>query len=360
MRRTLCFLASLAVFGCGGGRPANFPALLAADSVRARATAAQPGAPDAIRRGDQERVEAIKAQHAGDSVLADLYAERATAEYARAEAVSRLARAEAAAMQHQSALEASDAARRAFRSDRILAEARSGELDRELFLLREASAPESSGKADPKREAARLVAANSLALDARLLCGAAKLVGAPSDALSAIEAELGPLERSLETKKISGGPAIDLASRLRAKCLATLTTTRRASATSSTTSAADALFAEIGASNLGRLLPSRDERGIVLKLETPLPSDASRTFAEIARVSQAHPEFALEVVLHDAVRTAAEDKRLLSIVDSLVSAGADRAKILAVAAGTRAPLADPSDAAKRARNARVEIVLIER
>ena len=195
MKASLRALTALVLLGCGRSVPANFPALSAADTVRARAAKANPSVPDAIRRGDQERAEADKASREGDPILADLYAERAMAEYARAEAVSRLASAEAAELRHNSALEASEASRRSFRTERLAAEARASELDRELLLLRESSQPETSGKADPKREAARLVAANSLALDARLLCGAAKLIGATPESLSAIDRELSPLER---------------------------------------------------------------------------------------------------------------------------------------------------------------------
>lgn len=356
MRRTLLAMGTFGLLSCGAPPLPPLASLDAANAVKARALTAQPAMPDAIKEGDNEAALARKAQSDGDMVLADLYAERAMAAYARAEAISRLARAEKALVDHGAALEKAETDRRAFHADRIQAEAKGAELERELILLKDSSTPESSAKADPKREAARLVAAGSLALDARLLCSAAKLAGAPADALNSLEGELATLERSIETRKASGGPAIDSAGRLRAKCLTLLTSARRASAENSI-SKTDALLSEISASALGRFLPSRDERGVVVRISAA-PSDAKAVYREVAQVSKAHPEFPLQVVQHDATATPNESKRLDAIVSLLIEAGVDRSRIASFSAGTRAPLTDPADASKRAQNARVEIVFV--
>jgi len=357
MKRIPVLFALLISAACGSPPPPPLASLDAANAVKMRALAAQPAVPDAIKEGDEQSARAREAQRAGDTLLADLYAERAMATYARAEALSRLAHADKALSDNSAALNRSEEERRALHAERIQAETRGAELERELIVLKDSAVPESSGKADPKREAARLVAANSLALDARLICGAAKLVGATTNSIAALENELASIERTLESRKTPGGPAIDAAGRLRAKCLALLTSTRRASSENSV-SKTDALLSEISASALGRFLPSRDERGIVLRL-SPMPAtEAKQVYREVARVSTAHPDFALQIVQHDSTPTPNEAQRLESIVSALAEAGVDRARIASVAAGMRAPLADPTNAAKRPQNARIEIVFV--
>ena len=56
----------------------------------------------------------------------------------------------------------------------------------------------SSGPADPEREKARLVAAQSLATQARLLCSAARLVSDKAPGLSEAETQLADLEKKVK------------------------------------------------------------------------------------------------------------------------------------------------------------------
>src|SRR5262249_19195762 len=129
------------------------------------------------------------------------------------------------------------------------------ELDKKMKVIREAIAPAASGPADPQREAARLVAARALVMQARLRCGAARLVtSGDASALADAEKDVSTLEGQVEGARPTA--PIDGAARARAKCLDALTRARRAAAANADT---DALLGELSAS--AGFDPSRDERG---------------------------------------------------------------------------------------------------
>jgi outer membrane protein OmpA-like peptidoglycan-associated protein len=127
----------------------------------------------------------------------------------------------------------------------------------------------------------------------------------------------------------------------------------------------DTLLAELSAS--GSWDPDRDERGVIVTLRgafqgTKLTSDATGKLAELARVATAHPAFALQVVVHDAVSPSPKDdgdaRRAEAVVQALVAGGAADARIKAESAGALAPVGDPGDPRARARNERVDVVFV--
>ncbi|MEO7330154.1 MAG: hypothetical protein ABI193_16385, partial [Minicystis sp.] len=230
----------------------------------------------------------------------------------------------------------------------------------------------------------------ALSLQARLLCGAARLLlGAPlaagatapdpklsaqvdeaMDALGKVEAALAPPDAKAPPAPVPAAP-IDEATRVRASCLTALTAVRRASTpVSRAPGAGDALLAEISA--MGSLAPSRDDRGVVVTLRglfrdkagkgaSALSPAAETRLAELGRVAAAHPSFPVEVVLHqekalDPRDEPAQRARAEAVAKAL-GAKAPGVRVEPILAGNVAPVVDPAGA-DRARNARVEIVFV--
>jgi flagellar motor protein MotB len=317
-------------------------------------------APQAFAHAETERAEARKAQRAGDQVAALLYADRAVAAYNHAFVLARLARATQANDEAQAALATAAEETRTLASSRQQVDEEGSALDVALAVVREAQPPIASGPTDEKREMARLVATRALVAEARLLCGAARLVQADAP-LGDVDKEVGDLDAQIEAKP---HPApIDAAARVRAKCLERLTTARRASAGAMS---ADELLSELSAS--GGLDPSRDERGVVVRLRdlfegTRLAKKAEPRLAELGRIAAAHPDVAVQVVVHDAVTpsradAAADAQRADAVVQALIAAGAKAEQVKGETAGVKAPIVDPGDAAHRALNARVDLVFV--
>jgi flagellar motor protein MotB len=197
--------------------------------------------------------------------------------------------------------------------------------------------------------------------EALLLCGAARLVAPADPALAEVEKQAGDLDAQIDAKP---HPApIDLAARARAKCLEALTTARRGSAAAT---GGDELLSEVSAS--GGLDPSRDERGVVVSLRdvfegTKLAKKVEPKIAELGRIAAAHPDLAVQVVVHDATppskaEAAADAQRADAVVKALVAAGAKAERVKGETAGAKAPIADPNDAAHRGMNARVDVVFV--
>lgn len=367
-----CFVAATLALGCGASAPAKSPMVSNAERTRAalQGSDAQTVASLAFAEADQSLHAAKEAEKAGDSGGAELHAERAVAAYQHAVALARLAHASEEERQAKEALaRATDQATR-YGIARKAAEREADDLDKQLKIAREAVTPSSSGPTDPNRERARLIAAQSLATQARLLCSAARLVSAESPGLAEAEAAATELEKKLEA---SPKPApIDLAGRVRAACLGALTKARRASA--SQADPTDALLGEISRSSDPKaksttdLAPSRDERGVVVALRSlfqadKLSSEGEAALADLGRVAAAHPNFAVQIVIHDATPPGAADialdkRRGEAIKKALVEAGANATKTTVEQAGARAPVVDPTDAKRRPRNARVEIVFV--
>jgi flagellar motor protein MotB len=312
---------------------------------------------------ENERALSRKASGDGDEMAASLYAEQAIASYTDAVVLARLARATIEMDKANSDLARDDARAEKLAAERIEAELLANELAKRLKIAEGALTPVSSGRADPEREAARFVAARALAAEARLLCGAARLLSPSVDAEGILDKDVDALDAQLD-KPGKGLAPIDTAARTRAACLALLTHARRTSDVSQQNDP-DVLLSELSAS--GQFEPSRDERGVIIVLRdaftgTSLTLQASRALAELGRVAGAHPGFAVQIVVHDAyppsASEASADTQRAQAAAALVRAGAPATRVKAETVGARAPLVDAQDARHRGRNARLEVVFV--
>jgi hypothetical protein len=353
------------------------------DGMRSGAAAveAKSYAPDAFAHAEKLRAEADAAFDAHDTAGAQLLAERATAAYAHALALARIARAVAQEADAKKALAAAEAEIGTLDGDQARVSADADALELKLKVTRDALPITPSGRADPEREKARSVAARALGAQARLLCGAARLLaggpalGAPAPAApdAKVIQEVDEAEAALtkvETELASSGPAapIDGATRARAGCLAALTAVRRASTQATRAPGiGDALLAEISAT--GKLDPSRDDRGVSVTLRGVFGGGAAgltpageARLSELGKIAAAHAAFPVEVVLHTdkplspSEESAHRAKAELAARALLKTAGGG-VRALPIVAGNRAPVADPSGP-DRARNARLEIVFV--
>ncbi|WP_437836824.1 hypothetical protein [Sorangium sp. So ce1153] len=408
-------LATMAVAGAllGACAPIPRPAVLdELEHVRAGAVAAESKryAPGAFARAEKLRGEALAALDKKDRSGAQILGEHSIAAHAYAHALSRVARAEAAETEAKAQSSTSEASLAGLEAEQARVAAEVDALDMRIKVARDAQPVVPSGKADADREKARLAAARSLALQARLLCGAARLLIAPTEPAAAQPAGAQPAttqpagaqptaaqpasadlvaqldaataairKLDAELAEIGGSaraiPApIDQASRARAGCLATLTAARRAATpVTRAPGAGDALLAELSAA--GTWSPVRDDRGIVVTLRglfagNALTKAGEARLRDLARVAAAHPSFPVAVVVHtDRDVSSREEPAWSARADAVVralgpasgasAAGASPATqpIAPFIAGSAAPVVDPGGT-ERARNARVEVVFV--
>jgi hypothetical protein len=365
----LLALSSFAAAGCG----ATQMHVAAMDEMeRARAGAdTQEGArlaPELNARAEQERRISLDAHAHGDDVAATLHAQRALAAYEHALVVARLARAQTELADAQKALADASAEAQQVEASRAGLDKQVQDLEGRLRLARERLMPAVSDGATGDREGARLVAARSMATEARLLCDAAQLVAGDAAGLGDANDALAKLDDRF-AKRPHPAP-IDDAARARAQCLDVLTRVRRAAGEDA--GASDALLSELSAA--GGWDPVRDERGVVVTLHDAfhgpaLAPDAAKRLADLGRVAAAHPGFAVQLVVHDAVEPAlagrapapkdtTDAKRADAATQALVAAGAPAARVKSETAGAREPIVDPSDAKARARNERLDVVFV--
>jgi outer membrane protein OmpA-like peptidoglycan-associated protein len=362
-RALVAAVGAIAAFAHCAGAPAHLAALDDMERVR-NAAGAREGAklaPEAYARAEQERRLAREAHTSSDDVGATLHAQRAVAAYDHALVVARLARATAELADAQKSLDDATAQEQALEISRARLEADAQELEDRARVVRQRLYPAPSILPTPEREAARMVAARSLATQARLLCAAARLAVADAAGLADADGEVVALTERL-AKGVRPAP-IDDAARARARCLDVLTRARRGA--SDGAGEADALLAELSAA--GGWDPARDERGVTVTLHDAfrgpeLTDKATAKLKELGRVAVAHPAFAVQVVVHDAAGAASNDtmdaKRAEAAIQALVSGGAPAPRVQAELAGTQVPIVDPSDAKARARNERLEIVFV--
>jgi outer membrane protein OmpA-like peptidoglycan-associated protein len=364
---------------CGGaGTTSNIARVVEADRSRAGLAGkdAQSLAPQAFAEAEAALRAAKDAEARGDTASAELHGERALAGFQRAVALARLARATEEEARANDALARATEQMQKWSAQRKTAEREADDLDKQLKIAREAEAPARAGPADPDREKARLVAAQALTAQARLLCSAARLVAAQAPGLAEAETTVADLEKKLEGKPKAGrrpeGAPIDAAARARSACLTSLTKARRASGSGSDNT--DALLAELSqsadpkAKSTTDLAPARDERGVVVTLRNvfngeKLAPESETTLKDLGRVAAAHPTFSVQVVLHDATAPSAAEIQASSrkgeaVKTALEAGGAAAAKIKVEQAGAKAPVVDPKDAQRRERNARVEVVFV--
>lgn len=350
--------------------PIPEPRVLAeAEAVRTSPSvvAARTAAPAAAARGDAYLVEArriLDENDTGAESHAQMLGESALAAYELARATARSVTADKRLATGSKSRDELAKEVTAIEGDLGARTAEVGALTRELAVLEELELPKASGAAGAEREAARRVAGRSLAVDARLFCTAARLLGADPATVTPAIAEVDAIDTALE----GGSPTpIDRAARGRAKCLEILTLTRRAAerapgakAEPAAALGADALLAELSAA---KLEPSRDERGVVVVLRDAFEGEAvskraAARLAELDRVAAAHASFPVLVVVHDAKAGGAAEKtkgeaRATAAAAALPSA---KARVAPVWAGAGAPVADPKTAGNR--NARLEIVFV--
>jgi TPR repeat protein len=326
------------------------------EHVRAASSAEAKLAPQAFAEADAERARAITDYAAHEDISASLHAERAIAAYQRARMVARAARATLEIAHAESDLTQKTDELHALEAARKAAERDGEELEKRILIAREMRSPAPSGVGTAQREAARLEASRALAMQARLLCGAAKLVSAqPVVGLDAAVQQLDALEKRLDQNPKP--VPIDEAARIRTTCLSLLTQARRGVQASTT---ADGLLTELSAAGSS---PSRDERGIVVTLRdafhgSQVAPDAATKLEALGRVAAAHADLAMQVVVHDAVPQGGGDERAKAAAAVIVKGGAKADRMATVMAGTRAPVIDPLDARNRGRNARLELVFV--
>jgi len=341
---------------------------------------------------ERRRLEAHAALDEGPPARAQFLAEEALATYQEGAALARTVKA--ARRSETASAESEKLAAELAVVDAALkiASADVEALELRLRVAQGAEPPGTSRPASPEREAARREAARGLLVQGRLLCGAARLLGAgsakpappasdktPEDPSSGpvLSRDLAEAEQRLsELDAALGAPGekpgakatpIDLATRARANCLSVLTRTRRQSAAAASggtaASSADSLLSELGAmGQKAGFSPSRDERGVVVVLRDVFEGDdvgarAKSLLEQLDRVAAAHARFAVAVVVHTDKPVSAADKAKWEARAAKVASrfgSVPEARRLTVFAADALPAAT----GKNARNTRVEIVFI--
>jgi outer membrane protein OmpA-like peptidoglycan-associated protein len=316
-------------------------------------------APQAYLYAEKLRADAEKAQANGDRTGAQILAEHAVAAYEHAHVLARAAKA--AGRLESASNRVAVAEREALGTDerqrRVAAEA--DDIEGRLRVARDALPLAPSEPASAERERARLAAARSLALEARLLCVATQMLVPDTAGLTQALESLRALDAEI-AKKPARAP-IDTAVKLRSTCLSELTRVRRpVTLKAPEAGAPDALLEELSRAGTE---PRRDERGVVVLLRDAfkgkvLAPAAQDSLAKLAQVAKEHTDFPVLVVVHAARGTAAGqvEARGDAVAESLRTRGAARVKV--EIAGDALPLAAPGSPGAAARNERIEVVFV--
>jgi len=356
----LATLAAGGTFGCAATpRPRALVAVDAAEKSPA-VVQARAEAPQAFARAALLKRQAEQAHEAGDPALADILAEQALAAYQRAVTLAGVTRAEARASNAEAALGRTNTALAQTEQTQKQLDADTTALELELKVARETlPAPVSGAPSSPERELARREAARALTAQARLLCSAARLLEPKRTSLDELFKKLADVETVLASKALA---PIDDARAVRSACLTELTATRRPRTQANPTDpAADALLKELSSASL---VPSRDDRGVVVTLSAPfakndeLTEQASTKLGELAGVAKAHPDFPVLVVLHSAAKLpdGRATARSEHAAGALREHGAPKVEVASV--GAALPRVDPRTPGAAGRNERVEIVFV--
>jgi hypothetical protein len=356
---TALLVGSLAL-GCASAPQPRV--LTEVDRVRSSNTvaAAKGAAPQALARAEGLRAEANRLHDNEDPAGAQIVGEQALAAYQRAVTLAALARAEARSLKAEERLAKLEAelTRTIAEQQKLEADARAVEL--RLKVARETlPQPVAGPPASPERELARRDAARALGAQARLLCSAARLLEPKRPSLDAQFQKLTEFETALPTAPMA---PIDEARQLRTTCLRELSATRRARTQQNpANAAADRLLSELSDASL---LPSRDDRGVVITVHKPferddnLTAEATKKLAELAGVAKTHPDFPLLLVVHSAgklpeARDLARVERATSALKSQGVPNLDSASV-----GSALPGLDPRKPGAAARNERLEVVFV--
>ena len=337
-------------------------------------------APTAYAHADKLRAEARAAFDQGDVAGSQMLAEHALAAYEHALVYARIARAETEAKDADAALSASQTEVAALDAEQARVAAEVTALEARIRVSKDAQPVVASGQvqAGSEREIARLAAARSLALEAKMLCTGARLllpslpegspapVGAPERSALVTQLDEADIFVTKTNESIAGGgPApIDLATRARSACLSVLTNMRRSMTTAARApGGGDALLGEISATRL--FSPFRDERGVIVTIRDVFSGDkltpaATQRIEALGRIAKANRGFPVAAVMHQEKEPSAKDDAASKARAEALSAAFRAVGVTSVnvlEAGTAAPVVDPRSA-ERKRNARVEIVFI--
>jgi outer membrane protein OmpA-like peptidoglycan-associated protein len=341
-----------------------------ADADRVRATTASQAtelAPEAMAHADKLRRDAETAYGSGDLAGAQILAERAIVAYQHALVLVRVTRATDISNRARLALQAAEQTLAQNEGEQRRVSAQADDVELRIKVIKDAIPLAATGPGDPAREQARMASARSLALDARLLCGAARMLAPETPALTDARTTSEELD-----KRLSAGPRvapIETAIRARAQCLTALTVARRTAGATSSIGKSDQLLAEL--STMGGLSPARDDRGVVITVRNlfataQLTSDAREQLGALGRVAQAHPDFPVQVVVHSAGAKGKtsqardeERKRGDTVAKVLSEAGAASERIAVEAAGSAHPILDPSVSRTPSRSERIEIIFVD-
>jgi hypothetical protein len=361
MRTTLCALALAALTAACASTPRP-RVLLALDATEKSPSvlALRGQSPQAFARAEALRHDAEKAHADGDPAGAQILGEQALAAFQRAVTLAGVTRAEQRAASAELGLKAVQAELARSEQAQKQLDADTEGLELRLKVARETlPMPESGPPASPERELARREAARALTAQARLLCSAARLLDPKRPTLDPAFQKLADLEKVLATNATT---PIDDARTIRSTCLGELTAARRPRTQANPADpASDALLKELSDASLK---PSRDDRGVVVTLETPFERDdrltagAADRLANLGGVAKAHPDFPVLVVVHGAGKLgeARESARSDHAASALREHGAPRVESTAV--GMALPRIDPHTPGAAARNDRVEVVFV--
>jgi outer membrane protein OmpA-like peptidoglycan-associated protein len=341
-------------------RPPRPPVMAEADRVRSGMLGqASELAPEAMAHADKLRRDADAAYARGDLAGAQILAERTIVAYQHALVLARVVRATDAANRARLALQAAEQTLAQNEGEQRRVSAQADDIELRIKVIKDAVPLAPTGPGDPAREQARMASSRSLAVDARLLCGAARMLAPETPALTEARATSEDVD-----KRLAANPRvapIETAMRARSQCLAALTAARRLAGATSSIGKSDQLLAEL--SSMGALAPVRDDRGVIVTVRNvfaaaELTADGREQLGALGRVAQAHPDFPVQVVVHSSTTKGKgrEDdrKRGDTIAKALADAGASSERISIEAAGTAHRLLDGPP-----RSERVEIIFVD-
>ncbi|MET0592360.1 MAG: hypothetical protein ABW133_06655 [Polyangiaceae bacterium] len=352
-----------ALFATNCARPPRPPVMAEAERVR-NVTAGQATelAPEAMAHADKLRRDADAAYANGDLAGAQILSERAIVAYQHALVLVRVARATETSNRARLALQAAEQTLAQVEGEQKRVTAQADDVELRIKVIKDAVPLAATGPGDPAREQARMSSARSIALDARLLCGAARLLAPETPALTEAQATSEELD-----KKLAAGPRIapiETAMRARSQCLSALTAARRTAASTSSIGKSDQLLSEL--STMGGLDPARDDRGVIVTVRNvfggaDLTNDGKEQIGALGRVAQAHPDFPVQVVVHSSSKgkTAEERKRGDAIAKALSEGGAKSDRVTVEPAGSAHPVLDSTVTRNPSRSERVEIIFVD-
>lgn len=356
-------LSALLVASCA--RPPRPPIMAESERVRQTTAGQATLAPEAMAHADKLRRDAETAYANGDLAGAQIISERAIAAYQHALVLVRVTRATDIANRAGLALKAAEETLAQNDGEQKRVSAQADDVELRVKVIKDAVPLAATGPGDPAREQARMSSSRSLALDARLLCGAARMLAPETPALTEAQATAEELDKRLATSPRIA--PIETAMRARAQCLAALTAARRTAGTTSSIGKSDQLLAEL--SSMGGLAPARDDRGVVVTVRNlftaaELTSGGREQIGALGRVAQAHPDFPVQVVVHSAKGKGADarqedKKRGDAVAKAMAEAGARSERMAVEAAGSVHPVLDPSVARTPSRSERIEIIFVD-